>query len=114
MRKTPARETMNALHEALKDFDGKAMTILSEARAALGGRPSFLSDLVRLAAHDEANVSAGATWLIKDHLENDGHLTRAQTKSLIGGLDAMSSWQSHLHVCQSVQYLQPSAEEARA
>ncbi len=109
-----ARETMKALYEALRDFDGKAMTILSEARATLGGRPSFLSDLVRLAAHDEANVSAGATWLIKDHLETGGHLTRAQTKALIGGLDAMSFWQSQLHVCQSVQYLKPSAEEARA
>ncbi len=105
---------MNALYEALKDFDGKAMTILSEARAALGGRRSFVSDLVRLAAHEEANVSVGATWLIKDHLENGGRLTPARTKTLVGRLDAISSWQAELHVCQSVQYLEPSPEQARA
>lgn len=99
-----------AIEAALKTFDGKAITILSEIRAEFGDRRNFRSELVRLAAHDEANVSVGATWLIKDLVENGVRLTRAQTDDLMGQLDAVSSWAAQLHICQSVQHFDMSEQ----
>ena len=100
---------MNTLEAALKSYDGKAASILSEIRAKFGGQSAFLPELVRLAAHEDAHVSDGATWLIKDLLEDGVRLTPSQTEDLIGHLDAMSSWQAQLHICQSVRYLEASA-----
>ena len=105
---------MNTLEAALKSYDGKATGILSEIRASFGGRPAFLAELVRLAAHDDAPVSDGATWLIKNLLEDGVRLTRSQTEDLVGRLKAMSSWQAQLHICQSVRYLEASAPLADA
>lgn len=105
---------MSALREALKSFDGKAISLLAEARAKFGDRPRFLSELVRLAADDEAQISSGATWLIKDHLDHGDGLTARQTEDLMGSLDAVTSWQAQLHICQSVRRLEMPPHLARA
>ena len=97
---------MKALRDALGNFDGKAVSMLSEIRARHGGRKDFVSALVSLAADDDAPVSDGATWLIKNLLEDDVRLTASQTEALIDGLDAVTTWQAQLHICQSVQYLE--------
>ncbi len=101
---------MRSLEEALKGFDGKATSMLSEIRAAFGDRAAFPSDLVQLAVHGAPQVSDGATWLIKDLLDDGVRLTRSQTEDLVGHLGAISSWQAQLHICQSVRHLETSAE----
>lgn len=98
-------DSMAALEDALRRFDGKATTILSEARVEFGGRRNFLSELVRLAGHDDAQISAGATWLIKNCLEDGERLTQRQTADLVGRLAAIATWPAQLHICQSMQYL---------
>ena len=100
---------MNRLEGALKRYDGKTTATLSEIRAAFGGRQTFPSDLVRLAAHDDTRVSEGATWLIKDLLDGGARLTPSQTEDLLGRLDAVSSWQAQLHICQAAGRLETPA-----
>lgn len=100
---------MGTLDEALKNYDGKTTTILSDIRAAFGSRQTFLSDLVLLVVHEDARISEGATWLIKALLDDGVRLTPRQTEDLIGHLDAISSWQAQLHICQSVRHLETSA-----
>ncbi len=97
---------MKTLEDALASFDGKATTILTEIRAAFGDSRSFVSDLVRLAAHDEAHVRDGATWLIKALLDDGIRLTPSQTDDLIGRLSDAPSWQSQLHLSQSIRHLE--------
>lgn len=105
---------MKRLRDALGNFDGKAVSMLSEIRAELGGRKTFVSELVALAADGEATVSDGATWLIKNLLDDGAQLTPSQTEELIDNLDAITTWQAQLHICQSVQNLDVPAQQTGA
>jgi len=97
---------VNSLEEALRNFDGKATTILTEIRATFGNEGSLLSDLVPLIAHSETQVSVGATWLIKDLLDDNMRLTPSQIEDLVGHLHAATSWQAQLHLCQSIRHIE--------
>ena len=105
---------MKALREALGNFDGKAVSMLSEIRAEFGGRKAFVAELVDLAADDDPAVSDGATWLIKNQLEEGVRLTATQMKTLLDRLDAITTWQAQLHLCQSVRYLDVPARRSGA
>ncbi len=105
---------MKRLRDALANFDGKAVSMLSEIRAELGGRKTFIAELVSLAGDDEGAVADGATWLIKNLLEEGKRLTPSQTETLIGRLDAITTWQAQLHVCQSVGHLDVPARRTGA
>jgi len=96
---------MKTLEQALARYDGKATDALAEICAAFGDQRTFLSELASLAAHEEAAISDGATWLIKAQLEDGARLTSAETEALLGHLDAITSWQAQLHICQSVRHL---------
>ena len=97
---------MATLRDALRSFDGKAVSILSEIRAGFDGRETFVAELVSLAGDDEGAVSDGATWLIKNLLDEGASLTPSQTEDLIGRLDAITTWQAQLHICQMVPHLE--------
>ena len=99
---------MGTLEDALRQSDGKGITTLSEIRAAFAGGRTFLSELIGLVGHDETPISDGATWLIKDRLDDGVRLTRSQTEILVGSLHAISSWQAQLHICQSIRHLEIS------
>ncbi|WP_421723142.1 hypothetical protein [Bauldia sp.] len=103
---------MSTIEEALARFDGKATTILSEIRAKFGGEPTFVSEVVRLASAKNPQISDGSTWLIKNCLEDGVRLTPSQTEDLVAHLDAVTSWQAQLHICQSLQYMEIPARLA--
>ncbi len=103
---------MSALFEALCEFDGKAVSILSEAQARLGGSAHFLSDLVDLASSQTEHVGDGATWLIKNCLENGERLTPEETEVLFSSLNVIETWPAQLHICQSFAYLDIPAPAA--
>lgn len=96
---------MKTLEQALARYDGKATDALAEIRAAFGDQRTFLAELVSLAVHEEAAISDGATWLIKAQLDDGPRLTSSETEALLGHLDAITSWQAQLHICQSVRHL---------
>ncbi len=96
---------MTSLGDALRRYDGKTTDILAEIRARFGDRPTFLSELVRLAAHEDAAISDGATWLIKASLDDGTRLTSSDTEALLNHLDKITSWQAQLHICQSARHL---------
>ncbi|MEQ9813494.1 MAG: hypothetical protein RLO50_12015 [Azospirillaceae bacterium] len=90
----------NELYAALRQYDGRALTILSEAAARFGQRPGYLGALIDLAPNRVRFVSAGATWMLKAALEGGSRLTPPQTARLLGKLDGITAWQARLHVCQ--------------
>lgn len=97
---------MTTLIAALEAFDGKAVSILSEARKRFEAQPGFYTALVRLAADDAAHISEGATWLIKDCLSTGGSLSAGDVDVLLGHVSKITAWQAQLHICQSFEYLQ--------
>ncbi len=101
------------LEIALAEFDGRATTLLSEAAAAHSHRSGYMSALVALCGSRDENVAGGATWLIKDHLENGGALTAAQITNLVASGAECAGWAAKLHLCQSAQYLTFSEADAR-
>lgn len=103
---------MSALFEALCEFDGKAVSILSEAQAQFGASESFLPELVDLASCQTEHIGDGATWLIKNCLENGERLTPDATAVLFANLNEVTRWQAQLHLCQSFAYLEVPAPAA--
>lgn len=103
---------MSALFEALCEFDGNAVSILSEAQAKFGASASFLPELVDLASSQTEHIASGATWLIKNCLEKGERLTPATTAVLFANLNEAKTWQAQLHLCQSFAYLEIPAPAA--
>lgn len=96
---------MADLRAALLEFDGKALSYLSETGAQFRADPSFITDLVALAGDPEAHIAAGATWLVKAHLETGATFPRELVEPLLRSLESSPSWSAILHVVQSVQHL---------
>ena len=97
---------MTAVEDALKAYNGKRTDTLAEIRAAFSNGQGVLSDLISLVSHEEAPIADGATWLIKDCLEDGIRLTKSQTQDLAGQLCGISSWQAQLHICQAVRHFE--------
>ena len=52
---------VDRLRAALSAFDGRAMTMLGEAEAALGGEPGYADAVVALVADAAPMVASGGT-----------------------------------------------------
>ncbi len=100
------------LRAELLEFDGIAVSILSEARARHRDDEGFLDGLVALFADENSTVADGATWILKAELEDGTVLPRVATEALITSLDTLSSWPSVLHVFQIVDRLDLNMDQA--
>ena len=69
--------TQAALRGALDCFDGKAVSLLSEAAVQWSDAPDYLDSLIALCGDDAPMVQSGASWLLLDHARQGGRLTRA-------------------------------------
>lgn len=104
---------MSDLIAALREFDGKAVTILSEARARFSGDPHFMGELVSHIDSPEEHVANGATWLIKDCLDSGVVLGPKQSEALVARLEAVPTWQAALHLCQVAELIALTPNQAR-
>jgi hypothetical protein len=93
------------LEQALRDYDGRSVTTLSETRARFGNQQGFLRELCAFIRSQEAFISDGATWLIKDCAEDGMPIGANEVAAMLEGLDLVSSWPAALHLCQTVKYL---------
>ena len=57
------------LESRLQDYDGVAVSILSEARIACRTAAGFHDDLIRLCCDQRPAIADGATWILKAELE---------------------------------------------
>ncbi len=107
-----ANSLNDRLRAALAGFDGHATTILGEAEAAFGGEAGYLCALIDLAGDGDGNLAIGATWLIKAALESGNTLDATEIAALVVQLPRVTAWPAQLHLCQSIQYLQISGDDA--
>jgi len=101
------------LKTSLAAFDGRALTILSEAAARCQNQPTYLDALIALISDDQAHLADGVTWMVKDYLESGSTLTPPQITALVAQAST-TTWAAQLHVCQSVRFLNVTEEQAAA
>ena len=104
---------MSELLQALRAFDGKAISVLSEARARFGEDANFLGELASLIDSREGSVAAGATWLIKNCAEGGVVPGPPEIAAIVDRLDAVPAWQPTLHLCQSAAFFAFTPDQAR-
>ncbi len=102
----------DALEQRLLDFDGNAVTLLSEARTACRRSAGYFGDLAVLSCDPRANVANGATWIIKAELDDGGTLPPDVTDRIVASLGKIQSWQAALHLLQSVEGLGLTSAQA--
>jgi len=101
------------LDQALQAYDGRKISILSEVRARFDGKNKFLPELIALIGSQNSFVSDGATWLIKNCAEDGVEMKLSVVETIIARLDAVTTWQSALHLCQTVKHLHFTPDQAR-
>lgn len=107
-------EARSPLQLRLSEYDGQSVTILGEIEAEYSGQADYLDAVIALVDHADANICGGATWLIKSALEAGRQLSEPQRKEFIRRVPMANGWAAQLHVCQSIQFLQVSADHAPA
>lgn len=100
---TAPSDAPESLDAAIAAWDGKSVDHLHAAYERFSGEADFNASLVALSGNE--TLQAGATWLIKHHLEAGAGLTAAQTKRLLGTLGQLSHWEAKLHLLQSLPML---------
>ena len=96
---------VDALTQALFDFDGKSTAPLERFAAAYSADASLLAELCDFAAGDDRNVQAAATWLLKRFGAGGAQLSPSQSETLLNLLMQDAGWLSHLHVLQMMDSL---------
>ena len=109
---TQSAMTASKLEIHLTEYDGKAVSLLSEARAMCQTSPDYIEELITLCADPRPVVSDGATWILKAELEDGLNLSPDLTQRLVGALDNIQSWAASLHLCQSVERLSLTSSQA--
>jgi hypothetical protein len=100
------------LAQRLSEFDGPSITILGEIETELSNQAGYFDAVIALVDHADANVGAGATWLIKSALEAGEQLSEQQCRAFFGRAPSTKGWAGQLHVCQAIQFLEVPADLA--
>lgn len=104
--------SISRLEHRLLEFDGVAVSILSEARMACREEERFHEELLKLCFDDRMAAADGATWILKAELEDGWELPADLTDFLVVSLEKLQSWQAILHICQVVEYLNLTSVQA--
>lgn len=102
------------LEGRLQDYDGVAVSILSEARIVCRLASGFQAELIRLCCDQRSTIADGATWILKAELDEGVQLPALLVDRLIASLDDVQSWPARLHLCQSIRHLDLSPAQAAA
>ncbi|MEM1103872.1 MAG: hypothetical protein AAGH48_07170 [Pseudomonadota bacterium] len=105
---------MSDLKQALRAYNGKAVSILSEARVRFGEGDDVLLELAPLIASQDGYISDGATWLLKAYAEDGVAIAPNARAAILKNLGGVASWQAALHLCQTAKFLGFTPAQARA
>lgn len=106
------RRGMPQLEQHLLEFDGKAISLLSEARVLCRDRPGYIADLMQFCTDPRAHVADGAAWIVKAEIDDGARLDSVALDPLVQHLGAVPSWQAQLCLCQAVSGFDLTADQA--
>lgn len=94
---------LNLIRNRLRGFDGKDLGPLRRLASELPAEPETVSRLLELLPTSEDSIELGATWLVKNLLEQgDEPLPAARARRLVHRLmDCRLDW-SRLHLLQAL------------
>ena len=104
---------MRTISSALSRYDGKNIALLGQITAEFGHDPQYLDALIACCTSRDAKTAEGATWLIKDRLNEGASLSTAQSDALLASAPAFQDWPAKLHLAQMFRNLTPSLEAAK-
>ena len=100
------------LRADLAAWDGKSADDIRVVYDRYCGGPSFVSDVLDLAA--DASLQNGATWLLKHHLEASNALEPDEVGKVCAFLPDLTHWESRLHVLQCLPHVPVPASHREA
>jgi hypothetical protein len=109
-----ATSRRSALEIALGDYDGKHADVLKELREQFSPTAPVLRQCVRLAAHDDAILAQGATWLLWSWLTSGSRLTPRAIGELAAMLSGFENKWVLLHLVRCVPRMVVPPEHASA
>jgi hypothetical protein len=96
------------LIDALSEWDEKSKTQIKQIYSQYCDDPMFLKNLIN--ALKSTKLTAGASWLLKHHLESGARLNYGEEKRILRMLPKLENWQSELHLLQILPYFTESLD----
>jgi len=87
----------------IKQWNGKSADDILEIYNHHCEQKNFANQTIKFI--EDNQLQKGATWLLKRHLENKSQLNQAQISKIFSQLNNLETWESKLHILQSLQYL---------
>ena len=109
-----ANASKSALEVALEDYDGKHADVLKQLREEFSPTATVLRQCVRLAAHDDATIAQGATWLLWSWMTSGSRLTPRLIGELAGMLLGFEDKWVLLHLVRCVPLMVVPKEHVAA
>tara|TARA_R110002072_G_scaffold291959_1_gene460312 strand:+ start:4143 stop:4667 length:525 start_codon:yes stop_codon:yes gene_type:complete len=109
-----AKARRTALEIALGDYDGKHADVLKELREEFSPTAAVLRQCVKLAAHDDALIAQGATWLLWSWLTSGSRLTPRVIAELAQLLPGFEDKWVLLHLVRCVPLMDVPGQHAVA
>lgn len=100
---------MNGLRQQLLLWDGKSTDALKQLAFRFKGSDDLARTLITFMG--EPALQAGASWLLKNHLEGGGRLDRKLCGMIVGLLPRLRHWEADLHVLQCASHLEIVQED---
>ena len=97
---------------ALLAFDGKHTAPLETFVRHLDVSPGLIDELLDYAATDDDPIPAAATWVLRRIAEAGAMWTAAQRTEFVRCLDHASSWETRLHLLQTIPLLRFTRAQA--
>ncbi|MAK61138.1 MAG: hypothetical protein CMK09_09195 [Ponticaulis sp.] len=95
---------IDSLRAKLADFDGNAVSYLSETAAGFRDDPDFHLACLHLMADLAPLIQRGASWIWLDHVRTAKTITPAELDQLLPVLDQITDWGAALHLLQAFDH----------
>jgi len=99
-----------ALREDIRVWDGRTADDMLRVFTCHHLSGTFTDDL--LTCLHEPKLQAGATWLLKRHLDDGGGLSAEQVRQFLLVLPSLDAWGARLHALQCLHHLDIPSQDA--
>lgn len=103
---------LETLRADLAEFDGNAVSFLSETAARYRSEPEFISACIALVGDDDPLIQRGASWIWRDHIKTSKALTEEELNLLLPALGKIKDWGAALHTLQAFDHYSGEALNA--
>ncbi len=92
-----------SIRQEIENWDGRSAADIGEIYNHHYRDEGFVSTMVNFI--DIVSLQKGTTWLLKKYLENGNQISTAENSAIYKKLEKLHSWESRLHILQSLPFL---------